>query len=149
MTAPHHIPERIFPIEETHMLFSAGHGTAPDLIYARGCPIYPSPDSTSLNTAQRTPILVEMGFCIDLSCNIKLEKSEKSVLRMLVKKPRVALQSILQTAEGDKDTPSLLTDISIILDEETGLINTSPREVIGKLAEMETVTLSSDPTLPP
>jgi hypothetical protein len=60
------------------MMFEAGHGTAPDLIYARGVPNTPSPDPTSFNIMQCTLILVEIGFCRDLGCDIKFdEKTEK------------------------------------------------------------------------
>ena len=36
--APGRIPEWILSHEETHELYAAGNGTAPDLIYARGVP---------------------------------------------------------------------------------------------------------------
>ena len=47
ITAPRRLPDWILPQEITQMLFAAGHGTAPDLIYARGVPDSPSPDPTS------------------------------------------------------------------------------------------------------
>jgi hypothetical protein len=56
------------------MLFEAGHGTAPDLIYARWVPYTPSPDPISFNRKQCTLILVEIGFCRDLGCDIKFDK---------------------------------------------------------------------------
>jgi len=52
-------------------------------------------------------------------------------------------------AEGDKDSPFLPTDLSIIRDKVTGFLVTSPTEVITKIAETETVALSPGPTLPP
>jgi hypothetical protein len=36
--APNRIPSWVFPPEEAHALFEAGHGPAPDLIYARSIP---------------------------------------------------------------------------------------------------------------
>jgi hypothetical protein len=61
------------------MLFEAGHGITPDLIYARGVQDTTSPDTTSFNKKQCTPILVEIGFCRDLGCDIQFdEKTEKS-----------------------------------------------------------------------
>ena len=45
------------------MLFEAGHGTSPDLIYARGVPDSPSPDLTSFDRKQCTLIIIEIGFC--------------------------------------------------------------------------------------
>ncbi len=59
-------------------MFEAGHGTAPDLIYARGVPHTPSPDPTSFDKNQCTLIIVEIGFCIDLVCEDKFnEKNTK------------------------------------------------------------------------
>ena len=60
------------------MLFEAGHGTTPDLIYARGVPDTPFPDPTSFDIRQCILIIVEIGFCRDLGCDIKFdEKTEK------------------------------------------------------------------------
>ena len=56
------------------MLFEAGHGTAPDLIYEREVPDTPSPDPTSFKKKQCTLILVEIGFYRDLVCDIKFDK---------------------------------------------------------------------------
>ncbi len=56
------------------MLFEAGHGTAPNLIYARGVPDTPSPDPTFFDRKQCTLIIVEIDFCKDLGCDIKFDK---------------------------------------------------------------------------
>ncbi len=56
------------------MLYEAGHGTAPDLIYARGVLNIPSPDPTYFDRRQCTLILVEIGFCRYLGCDIKHNK---------------------------------------------------------------------------
>jgi len=48
-TAPRRILDRVLPQGETKTMSQAGHGTAPDLIYARGVPDSPSPDSTSFD----------------------------------------------------------------------------------------------------
>jgi hypothetical protein len=62
-------------------LFEAGHGTSPDLIYARGFPDAPSPDSTSFDKKQCTLIIVEIGFFKDLGCDVKFyKKTEKYFL---------------------------------------------------------------------
>jgi hypothetical protein len=37
------------PTKETQTLFEAGHGTAPDLVYARGGPTTLNPDLTNVN----------------------------------------------------------------------------------------------------
>ena len=58
-------------------MFEAGHGAAPDLIYAREIPDTPSPDLTFFNRKQCTLILVEIGFCKDLGCDIKFDKKTK------------------------------------------------------------------------
>jgi hypothetical protein len=56
------------------MLFEAGHGTAPDLIYARKVPNTPSLDPIFFDIKQCTLILVEIDFCKDLGCDIKYNK---------------------------------------------------------------------------
>jgi hypothetical protein len=59
-------------------VFEAGHGTAPDLIYARGVPGTPFPDPTSFDKRQCILIIIEIGFCRELGCDIKFdEKTEK------------------------------------------------------------------------
>jgi hypothetical protein len=47
--APNRIPDWVLPYEETLRLFEAGHGTTPDLIYARGVPNTSSPDPTTFD----------------------------------------------------------------------------------------------------
>ena len=42
--APNRIPPRVLPPEEAQALFEVGHGTAPDLIYARDIPDTPHRD---------------------------------------------------------------------------------------------------------
>ncbi len=60
------------------MMFDAGHGTSPDLIYARGVPNTPSLNPTSFNKKQCTLVIIEIGLCRDLGCDIKFkEKTEK------------------------------------------------------------------------
>jgi hypothetical protein len=73
MTAPRRILVWILSHEETQELCAAGHGTTPDLIYAKGVPDSPSPDPTSFNKKLCTLIIVEVGFCRDLGCGAKLE----------------------------------------------------------------------------
>jgi hypothetical protein len=66
-----------------------------------------------------------------------------------MKKPSVALKSILRSSEGKTDIPTLPTDLSILRDEKTGQLITTPKEVIARLTQLETKALSPDPTLPP
>ncbi len=73
MAAPGRILVWILSREETHKLYAAGHGTSPDLIYAKGVPDSPSPDPTSFNKKLCTLIIVEVGFYLDLRCDAKLE----------------------------------------------------------------------------
>ena len=68
---------------------------------------------------------------------------------MLVKKPNVALKSILRTSEGTTDNTKLPTDLSILRDETFGRLVTTPSEALTQLTQMETTALSMDPTLPP
>ncbi len=65
------------------MLFEAGHGTTPYLIYARGVPNTPFPDPTSIDKKKCTLIIVEIGFCRDLGCDIKFEKKNEKYLPLL------------------------------------------------------------------
>jgi hypothetical protein len=62
------------------MLFETGHGTTPDLIYARGIPNTPSPDPTSFNKMQCTHIIVEIGFCRDLGCDVKCDEKTENII---------------------------------------------------------------------
>ena len=68
---------------ETHMLFEAGHGTTLDLIYARGVPGDASPDTTFVDRKQCTLIIVEIGLCMDLGCDIKFEKKTEKYSLLL------------------------------------------------------------------
>ncbi len=76
--APTRIPPWVPPAEETHALFEASHGTAPDLIYARGILDTPHPDQTNTDKKLCTLILLEVRFCRDLGCYKRHnEKTEK------------------------------------------------------------------------
>jgi hypothetical protein len=68
---------------------------------------------------------------------------------MFVKKPNIALKSLLRTAEGKTTNTTVPTDLSIIKDEATGLLITDLPEVMRKITAQETIALSLDPTLPP
>ena len=65
------------------MLFETGHGTAPDLIYARGIIHTLSPDPTFFNIKQCALILIEIGLCKDLGCDIKLDKKTKKYFPLI------------------------------------------------------------------
>ena len=65
------------------MLFEAGHGTAPDFIYARGVPDSPSSDPTSFDRKQCTLMIIEIGFCRDLCCVEKLEEKTSKYALLL------------------------------------------------------------------
>ena len=56
------------------MLFEAGHGTAPDLVYARGVPDTPSPNPPAFDKKMCSLIIVEIGFCRDIGCEDKIEE---------------------------------------------------------------------------
>jgi hypothetical protein len=68
-TAPSRIPEWILPLEVQDSLFSAGHGTAPDLIYARGVPDNPKPDPTTFDRKKCNLLIGEIVFCRDFGCD--------------------------------------------------------------------------------
>ena len=76
-TALRRMPDWVLLPGETQTLFQAGHGTAPDLIYARGVLNSPFLDPTSFNKKQCTLIIVEIGFCMDLGCDIMIEKNRE------------------------------------------------------------------------
>ena len=63
---------------------------------------------------------------------------------MFVKKPRVALQTILRSATGANASATLPTDLPLLRDDTSGLLVTTPTEVVTKLAEIEEVDLSPD-----
>ena len=81
--------------------------------------------------------------------NLRRLKYGKALLRMFVKNQSVALKSILRTSEGTPDNPTLPTDLSVLRDETSRHILTTPAEVIAQLEKLETPALSPDPTLPP
>ncbi len=74
---PTRILDWILSREESQILFEAGHGTAPYFIYARGVIDTPSPDPTYFDRKQCTLIIVDIGLCSDLGCNIKFDKKTK------------------------------------------------------------------------
>ena len=65
------------------MLFEAGHGTAPDLIYARGVPDSPDPDPNAFDRKQCSLIVIEIGFCRDFGCVEKLEEKTSKYAPLL------------------------------------------------------------------
>ena len=81
--------------------------------------------------------------------NTRRLKYGKSLLRMFVKKPNVALKSIMRTAMGTSTPRTLPTDLSIIKDKTTELLITTLSRVVSRITELETVSLSPDPTLRP
>jgi hypothetical protein len=54
--------------------YRKGHGTAPDLIYARGVPDTPSPDPSTFERQKRNLILIEVGFCRDFGCHDTIQE---------------------------------------------------------------------------
>ena len=67
---------------------------------------------------------------------------------MFVKKPSVALKAIIRSSEEKPHNPSRPDDLSVLRDETTGHMITTPTEVISQLEQMETTALSPYPTLP-
>ncbi len=80
--------------------------------------------------------------------NIRHLKYDKALFRMFVKKPNVALKSILRTAMGTSTHSTLPTDLSTINNEATWLLIITPSRVVNKITKLETVALFLDPTLP-
>jgi hypothetical protein len=76
--APNRISPWVLPPEEAQALFEVGHGTAPDLICARGIPDTPHPGQSTPDKKLCTLILLEVGSCRGLGCDKKHnEKTEK------------------------------------------------------------------------
>jgi len=71
---PTRIPDLIPPHETKEALLRAGHGTAPDLIYARGVPDTPSPDPNTLDRKKCNLILIEIGFCQDFEFQKRIQE---------------------------------------------------------------------------
>ena len=66
------IPECILSKSALDDLRNDGHGVAPDLFYAKGDPNISSPSpGTDFDKQLCSLILIEVGFCADLSCHIK------------------------------------------------------------------------------
>jgi hypothetical protein len=79
-SAPTRIPAWILPLETQDALFAAGHGTAPDLIYARGVPDTPEPDPTTFDRKNCNLIVNEVFFCRDFGCHERRqEKTAKYI----------------------------------------------------------------------
>ena len=60
-----------------------GVGAAPDIIYAQGVPIDPSPDPASFDRKDCSLILFETDFCRDLGCQDKLTKKTEKYYSLL------------------------------------------------------------------
>ena len=75
-------------------------------------------------------------------------KYGKALLRMFLKKPRVALQSILRTAAEKENIQPLPMDDSILRDDSSGLLLVVPAEVIAQVQKIETQAISPNPTPP-
>jgi len=71
--SPRRIPDWVVSRKEIQELYFAGHGTAPDLIYAKGVPDSPHPDHASFDKKAYTLVIIEIGFCRDLGCDTKLD----------------------------------------------------------------------------
>jgi hypothetical protein len=65
------IPPWVLQEEETQDLFEGGHGTASDLIYARGVPNTPDPIQTNFDKKSCILILIEFGFSRERRCDKK------------------------------------------------------------------------------
>jgi hypothetical protein len=75
-------------------------------------------------------------------------KYGKALLRMFIKKPKVALQSILRTVAEADNSQSLPTHLSILRDDTTGRLLADPTEVIAQVHKLETQAMSPNPTFP-
>jgi hypothetical protein len=65
--------------------------------------------------------------------NIRRLKYGKALLRIFVKKPNVALKSILRTTMGTSTHSTIPTDLSIIKEDTAGILITAPSRVVNKI----------------
>ena len=81
------IPEWLLSESGLEDLRNDGHGVAPDLIYAKGDPNIPSPSPGTDFDKQLCSllILIELGFCADLSCQIKREEKANKYAPLMAK----------------------------------------------------------------
>ncbi len=78
VAAPRYIPEWVLPQEDLDSLRAARAGAAPDIIYARGVPLDPTPDPDSFDRKNCSFVLFEIGFSRDLGLHDKrTQKTEK------------------------------------------------------------------------
>jgi len=76
--APSVILPWVLLAEEIYALYGEGHGTTPDLIYAKGVLDTPDPGQTNVNEKSCILILIEIEFSRNLGCDKKhAEKTEK------------------------------------------------------------------------
>ena len=62
IATPSRIPDWTLSQETQTALFTAGHETAPNLIYAREVPDTPAPDPSTFDRKKCNLILIEIGF---------------------------------------------------------------------------------------
>jgi hypothetical protein len=108
----------------------------------------PSPDLNNCVNACFKAHKQTTRLLLKYARNQRRLKYGKVLLRVFLKKPKVALQSILRTAAEDENTQPFPTDLSILRDDASGRILVDPAEVIAQVQNLETHALSFDPTLP-
>jgi hypothetical protein len=75
---PQYLPDWILPASQSDILREWGLGVTPDLVFGVGVPSVVDSEDADWKRCNCTLILIEVGFCADLRCHLKLqEKREK------------------------------------------------------------------------
>jgi hypothetical protein len=93
----------------------------------------PSPDLTSRVNACFKAHMRTTRLLLKHAHNQRRLKYGKDLLRMFLKKPKMALQSILRTAAEEKNTHPLPTDLSFLRDDASDRLLVDAAEVIAQV----------------
>ena len=70
---PKYLPDWILPPHISGILRELGLGVTPDLVFGMGVPDFTDPNAAQIDRAACTLIIIEVGFCADLRCHLKLQ----------------------------------------------------------------------------
>ena len=70
---PQYLPDWILPVSQSDILREWGLGVTPDLVFGVGVPSVVDSEDADWKRCNCTLILIEVGFCADLRCHLKLQ----------------------------------------------------------------------------
>jgi hypothetical protein len=70
---PQYLPSWVLPHEDSDALRSLAQGVTPDLVYGVGVPDVLDPSLAAFDRKACSLILIEVGFCADLRCQVKFQ----------------------------------------------------------------------------